>query len=201
MHFPSKLVEDAVNEISKLPSIGKKTALRLVLHLLKQDEMATELLAESLLKLRKDIRFCKVCHSLSDFETCSVCSGYKRDHDLICVVEETRDLLAIENTQHYRGLYHVLGGIISPIHGIGPDKLNMETLFARASNGETKEVILALPSTMDGETTAFYIAKKLKELGIKVSSIARGIPLGSELEYMDEMTIGRSILSRNRYEI
>lgn len=200
MHFPSKLVEDAVNEISKLPSIGKKTALRLVLHLLKQEELATEMLTESLLKLRHNIKYCKQCHSMSDNEICSVCNSKIRDHSLICVVEETKDVLTIENTQQYRGLYHVLGGIISPMHGVGPDSLNIESLVQRAAEGEVKEVILALPSTMEGETTSFYIAKKLREHGIKISSIARGIPMGSELEYMDEMTIGRSILRRVDYE-
>lgn len=200
MHFPSKLVEDAVNEISKLPSIGKKTALRLVLHLLKQDELATEMLAESLLKLRQNIRYCSHCHSMSDSDVCAVCSSKIRDRELICVVEETKDVLAIENTQQYRGLYHVLGGIISPKHGVGPDSLNIESLMRRAAEGEVKEVILALPSTMEGDTTSFYIAKKLKEHQIRISSIARGIPIGSELEYMDEMTIGRSILRRVIYE-
>lgn len=200
MHFPSKLVEDAVNEISKLPSIGKKTALRLVLHLLKQEELATEMLAESLLKLRHNIRYCKHCHSMSDQEVCSVCSSKIRDRELICVVEETKDVLVIENTQQYRGLYHVLGGIISPMHGIGPDTLNIESLVQRAIENEIKEVILALPSTMEGETTSFYIAKKLKPHNVRISSIARGIPIGSELEYMDEMTIGRSILRRVEYE-
>jgi len=200
MHFPSKLVEDAVNEISKLPSIGKKTALRLVLHLLKQDQLATEMLAESLLKLRQNIQYCTHCHSMSDSEVCTVCSSKIRDRELICVVEETKDVLAIENTQQYRGLYHVLGGIISPMHGVGPDSLNIESLVRRAAEGEVREVILALPSTMEGETTSFYIAKRLKEHQIRISSIARGIPIGSELEYMDEMTIGRSILRRVIYE-
>jgi recombination protein RecR len=200
MNFPSKLVEDAVNEVSKLPSIGKKTALRLILHLLKQDEIATEMLAESLVNLRKNIRYCKHCHSMSDHEVCSICNSHHRNRELICVVEETKDVLTIENTQHYKGLYHVLGGIISPMHGVGPDALNVETLVERVNTGEVKEVILALPSTMEGETTSFYVSKRLKESNIKVSSIARGIPIGSELDYMDEMTIGRSILRRVDYE-
>ncbi len=200
MNYPSKLVEDAVNEVSKLPSIGKKTALRLVLHLLKQDEMATEMLAESLLKLRQNIRYCTYCHSMADQEICNICSSTQRDRQLICVVEETKDVLTIENTQQYKGLYHVLGGIISPMHGIGPDALNVETLVSRAKTEEVKEIILALPSTMEGETTSFYISKRLKESKVRVSSIARGIPIGSELEYMDEMTIGRSILRRIEYE-
>lgn len=200
MNYPSKLVEDAVNEVSKLPSIGKKTALRLVLHLLKQDEMATEMLSESLLKLRQNIRYCSFCHSMSDHDVCSICTSTVRDRGLICVVEETKDVLIIENTQQYKGLYHVLGGIISPMHGIGPDSLNVESLVNRTKSGEVKEIILALPSTMEGETTSFYLSKRLKESQVRVSSIARGIPIGSELEYMDEMTIGRSILRRIVYE-
>ncbi|MBC7391317.1 MAG: recombination protein RecR [Opitutaceae bacterium] len=200
MNFPSKLVENAVNEIAKLPSIGKKTALRLVLHLLKENELNTELLADALVNLRRNIRYCKECHSISDQEVCSVCKSHHRERELICVVEDTKDVLAIENTNHYRGLYHVLGGILSPIHGIGPDQLNIESLLSRLSLGEVKEIILALPSTMDGETTSFYLAKKIKESGVKISSIARGIPLGSDLEYMDEMTIGRSIVRRIAYE-
>lgn len=200
MNFPSKLVENAVNEIAKLPSIGKKTALRLVLHLLKENELNTELLADALVNLRRNIRYCKECHSISDQEVCSVCKSHHRERELICVVEDTKDVLAIENTNHYRGLYHVLGGILSPIHGIGPDQLNIESLLSRLTLGEVKEIILALPTTMDGETTSFYLAKKIKESGVKISSIARGIPLGSDLEYMDEMTIGRSIVRRIAYE-
>lgn len=200
MQFPSKLVEDAVNEMAKLPSIGKKTALRLVLHLLRENGSATESLATALLQLRRNVQYCKECHSISDHETCSVCNSKNRERDLICVVEETKDVLSIENTQHYRGLYHVLGGIISPIHGVGPEQLNIDSLLTRVATGEIKEIILALPSTMDGETTSFYLAKKLRDSGVKVSSIARGIPLGSELEYMDEMTIGRSIVRRVNYE-
>ncbi len=200
MNYPSKLVENAVNEIAKLPSIGRKTALRLVLHLLKSDEMTTISLADALIRLRKDIRYCKVCSSISDQEVCSVCAGRNRERHLICVVEDTKDVLTIENTNHYRGLYHVLGGIISPMHGVGPDQINIDSLVARVSEGEVNEIILALPSTMDGETTSFYVAKKLKSFDVKISSIARGIPLGSDLEYMDELTIGRSIIRRVMYE-
>lgn len=200
MNYPSKLVENAVNEIAKLPSIGRKTALRLVLHLLKSDEMTTISLADALIRLRKDIRYCKVCSSISDQEVCSVCAGRNRERNLICVVEDTKDVLTIENTNHYRGLYHVLGGIISPMHGVGPDQINIDSLVARVAEGEVNEIILALPSTMDGETTSFYVAKKLKSFDIKISSIARGIPLGSDLEYMDELTIGRSIIRRVMYE-
>lgn len=200
MNYPSKLVEDAVNEMAKLPSIGKKTALRLILHLLKQNEVATESLADALLKLRRQICYCEQCHSIADQEICSVCKSHSREKELICVVEDTKDVLTIENTNQYRGLYHVLGGIISPMHGFGPDQLNIESLVRRVMEGNVKEVILALPSTMDGETTSFYLAKKLKEIEVKVTSIARGIPLGSDLEYMDELTIGRSILRRTSYE-
>ena len=200
MNFPSRLVENAVNEIAKLPSIGKKTALRLVLHLLKEDEIATESLADALVTLRRNIRYCIECHSISDQEICSVCKSHNRERELICVVEDTKDVLAIENTNHYRGLYHVLGGILSPIHGVGPDQLKIESLIRRLSQGDVKEIILALPSTMDGETTSFYLAKRIKDSGVKISSIARGIPLGSDLEYMDEMTIGRSIVRRIAYE-
>jgi recombination protein RecR len=200
MNYPSKLVENAVNEIAKLPSIGRKTALRLVLHLLKSDEMTTISLADALIRLRKDIRYCKVCSSISDQEVCSVCAGRNRERHLICVVEDTKDVLTIENTNHYRGLYHVLGGIISPMHGVGPDQINIDSLVARVAEGEVNEIILALPSTMDGETTSFYVAKKLKSFDVKISSIARGIPLGSDLEYMDELTIGRSIIRRVMYE-
>jgi recombination protein RecR len=199
MNYPSKLVEDAVNEMAKLPSIGKKTALRLILHLLKQNELATESLADALLKLRRQICYCKQCHSISDQETCSVCKSHSREKELICVVEDTKDVLTIENTNQYRGLYHVLGGIISPMHGVGPEQLNIESLMRRVKENSIA-VILALPSTMDGETTSFYLAKKLKESEVKVTSIARGIPLGSDLEYMDELTIGRSILRRTSYE-
>jgi len=200
MNYPSKLVENAVNEIAKLPSIGRKTALRLALHLLKSDEMTTISLADALIRLRKDIRYCKICSSISDQEVCSVCAGRNRERNLICVVEDTKDVLTIENTNHYRGLYHVLGGIISPMHGVGPDQINIDSLVARVAEGEVNEIILALPSTMDGETTSFYVAKKLKSFDVKISSIARGIPLGSDLEYMDELTIGRSIIRRVMYE-
>ena len=200
MNYPSKLVENAVNEIAKLPSIGRKTALRLALHLLKSDPMATISLADALIRLRNEIRYCRICSSISDQEICSVCSGKNRERQLICVVEDTKDVLTIENTNHYKGLYHVLGGILSPMHGIGPDQINVEKLVARVAEGEVTEVILALPSTMDGETTSFYIDRKLKSFNIKISSLARGIPLGSDLEYMDELTIGRSIIRRVIYE-
>lgn len=204
MNFPSKLIEEAVNEISRLPGIGKKTALRLVLHLLKQKEAVTEDLSKSLLALRKDIRYCHKCHNVADSgDTCSICLGIRRDKRTICVVEDIPDVLAIENTNQYQGLYHVLGGVISPIQGIGPDELKIDSLIQRCANASSdekiQEVILALPATMEGDTTSFFISRKLKELNIKVSSIARGIPIGGELEYTDEVTLGRSILTRVNY--
>nr|WP_246581319.1 recombination mediator RecR [Echinicola shivajiensis] len=203
VNFPSKLIEDAVNEISRLPGIGKKTALRLTLHLLKQPEVISDSLTEAISKLRKNTRYCKVCHNISDQEVCSICLGARRDKGLICVVEDIPDVLAIENTSQYNGLYHVLGGVLSPIQGIGPEELKIESLLYRIDHphsGEPiTEVILALPSTMEGDTTAFYITRKLKEKGLKVSTIARGIPIGGELEYTDEVTLGRSILTRVNY--
>ncbi|EOZ92389.1 Recombination protein RecR [Indibacter alkaliphilus LW1] len=203
MNFPSKLIEDAVNEISRLPGIGKKTALRLVLHLLKQKENVTEDLSQALLALRKDIKYCSKCHNVSDETVCSICKGLKRDKSIICVVEDIPDVLAIENTSQYQGLYHVLGGVISPMQGIGPDELKIESLFERVriapDDEKVQEVILALPATMEGDTTAFYITRQLKDLGVKVSTIARGIPVGGELEYTDEVTLGRSILTRVNY--
>ncbi len=202
MQYPSKLVEEAVNEVSKLPGIGKKTALRLVLHLLKEEPYTTESLAESLVNLRTHIKYCKTCHNMSDSDTCSICSSHRRDSSLICVVENTQDVLAIENTGQYYGLYHILGGIISPINGIGPEDLNIDSLIKRIKDfNEVEEVILALSATMEGDTTAFYITKKLKSSGKKVTTIARGVPVGGELEYADEITLGRSILSRSAYNI
>ncbi|WP_128544679.1 recombination mediator RecR [Larkinella soli] len=203
MEFPSKLIEDAVNEVAKLPGIGKKTALRLVLHLLKRDEEQTQRLAETLVAMRGQVKHCRKCHNLSDHDVCSICASHKRDHSLICVVEDTRDVLAIENTAQYKGLYHVLGGIISPIEGIGPGELHIESLVDRLRNPEgdpVKEVILALSPTMEGDTTAFYLQKKLRPLQIRISTIARGVPIGGDLEYADEVTLGRSILSRVAYE-
>ena len=203
MNFPSKLIENAVNEISKLPGIGKKTALRLALHLLKQKESYTEDFSASLLALRKEIKYCQTCFNISDEQICSVCSSPRRDKTIICVVEDIPDVLAIENTSHYNGLYHVLGGVISPIQGVGPDDLKIEALIDRISAKNTQdkveEVILALPATMEGDTTSFFITRRLKEFGIKVSTIARGIPIGGELEFTDEITLGRSILTRVNY--
>jgi recombination protein RecR len=204
MQFPSKLIEEAVTEISKLPGIGKKTALRLALHLLKRDENHTQLLADALVSMRTKTQYCRKCHNIADEEFCQICTSPKRDQSIVCVVEDTRDVLAIENTAQYRGLYHVLGGIISPLSGIGPNDLNIESLVKRiaesADQQGVKEVILALSPTMEGDTTAFYLQKKLKTYSLKISTIARGIPIGGDLEYADEITLGRSILSRINYE-
>lgn len=201
MDYPSKLIEDAVNEVARLPGIGKKTALRLVLHLVKENENKTLALSEALSKMRLNIRFCKTCHNISDDDECFICRSHRRDKSLICVVEESKDVMAIENTSQYPGVYHVLGGIISPMNGIGPAELKIESLLHRIarSAGEVKEIILALSSTMEGDTTAFYLHKKLKETGVKVTSIARGIPVGGDLEYTDEITLGRSITARTLF--
>lgn len=200
MEFPSKLIEEAVNQISKLPGIGKKTALRLVLHLIKDRQESTFALTEALNKLRSQIRFCKHCFNISDTDVCPICTSHKRERSIVCVVEDTRDVMAIENTAQYSGLYHVLGGVISPINGIGPADLKIESLIGRL-NGESqiKEVILALSPTMEGDTTAFYINKRIKDLPLKISVIARGVPVGGDLEYADEITLGRSILGRTLF--
>ncbi len=201
MNFPSKLIEEAVIEISKLPGIGKKSALRLALHLLKRDESQTQLLADALTKMRTKTTFCKKCHNISDDELCLICSSPRRDAAVLCIVEDTRDVLAIENTAQYRGLYHILGGIISPLMGIGPNDLNIESLIKRVEQEpEIQEIILALSPTMEGDTTAFYLQKRLKPFNKKISTIARGIPIGGDLEYADEVTLGRSITSRIAYE-
>lgn len=198
MEYPSKLIEDAVNEIARLPGIGKKTALRLVLHLVKEHENKTRELTESLNKLRSNIKFCKTCHSISDHDECTICSSHRRDKTILCIVEESRDVMAIENTAQFRGVYHVLGGIISPMQGIGPSELTIDSLLARLTKpgGEIKEVILAISPTLEGDTTAFYLHRKLKEYPVKITSIARGIPMGGDLEYADEITLGRSINAR-----
>lgn len=200
MNFPSRLIEDAVNEISKLPGIGKKTALRLVLHLLKQESTATKNLSAALLNVRANITYCNDCHNISDSPLCSICASHKRDRSLLCVVEDIRDVIAIENTSQYQGLYHVLGGVISPIEGIGPSELKIESLLKRIPQSAISEIIMALSPTMEGDTTAFYLTKKLRGLEVKISTISRGIPIGGELEYTDEITLGRSILSRTTYE-
>ena len=200
MEYPSKLIENAVNEIAKLPGIGKKTALRLVLHLLKQEKTEVQLLSEALTTLRENIKFCKTCFNISDDDQCRVCASTRRDRSIICVVEDTRDVMAIENTDQFFGLYHVLGGIISPIDGIGPEELTIDALVDRVgSQTETKEVILALPATMEGDTTAFYLSKKLHSFPVKITNIARGVPVGGELEYTDEITLGRSLANRTQF--
>lgn len=204
MQYPSKYIEKAVEEISSLPGIGKKTALRLALHLLRKDEENTHALASALVDLRSKTQYCQQCHNISDAPVCSTCSSHHRDRTVICIVENPQDVMAIENTAQYRGLYHVLGGIISPIEGVGPSDIKLESLVQRvaeANDPAVKEIILALSPTMEGDTTAFYITKKLKPYGVKVSSIARGIPVGGELEYTDEITLGRSILSRTAYDL
>ena len=200
MNYSSKLLEKAVEEFAKLPGIGKKTALRLVLNLLNREVDDVTRFATAIKSLREEIRFCKKCHNISDIEICQLCSNPSRDNSTLCVVEDIRDVMAIENTQQYRGLYHVLGGIISPMDGIGPQHLNIESLIDKVNSGEVKEIIFALSTTMEGDTTNFYIFKKLKETSVKVSTIARGIAFGDELEYADEITLGRSIANRLPYE-
>jgi recombination protein RecR len=196
MEYPSKLIEEAVNEVSKLPGIGKKTALRLVLHLVKENESKTLALTHALNTLRTNIRFCQTCFNISDNDTCAICASHRRDRSIVCVVEETNDVMAIENTAQYSGIYHVLGGVISPIQGIGPSDLKIEPLVSRVSKGEIKEIILALSPTMEGDTTSFYLHRKLKDFNVKITSIARGVPVGGDLEYADEITLGRSITGR-----
>lgn len=202
MNYPSRLIEDAVGEISRLPGIGKKTALRLALHLLKRDEQQARSLAEAIVNMRIKTTYCIKCHNIADQQLCNICSNPNRDASIICVVVDTRDVLAIEATSQYKGLYHILGGIISPLEGIGPADLQIESLLARIENesDQVHEVILALSPTMEGDTTAFYLQKKLKVTGVKVSTIARGVPIGGDLEYADEITLGRSIVSRVAYD-
>jgi len=200
MNFSSKLLENAVTEFSKLPGVGQKTALRLVLHLLNQNKQEVEQFSHTITKLRNEIQFCSRCHNISDTSVCEICSSPKRDSSIICVVEDTRDVMAIENTSQFNGLYHVLGGLISPMDGIGPSDLQVESLVERLKDGEVKEVIFALSATMEGDTTIFYLHKKLKPFNINISTIARGIAFGGELEYVDEITLGRSIVTRVPYE-
>ena len=197
--FPSVLLERAVGEFAKLPGVGRKTAMRLVLHLLRQEPEAVESFADALTTLKHEAKFCKVCHNISDTETCRICSNPQRDASTVCVVENIRDVMAVEATQQYRGLYHVLGGVISPIDGIGPNYLQIDSLVERVKAGGISEVILALSTTMEGDTTNFYIYRKLEPLGVKLSIIARGIAVGDELEYADEVTLGRSIVNRTPF--
>lgn len=200
MEFSSKLLEKAVNEMSQLPGIGKRTALRLVLHLLKQPKEQTVFLSDSLVNMRTEIKFCDSCHNISDVDICEICSNTKRDQQLICVVEDVRDVMAIENTGQFRGIYHVLGGKISPIDGVGPSQLKIVSLVNKIKSGSVREVIFALSSTMEGDTTNFYIYKQIQDCNIITSTIARGISVGDELEYADEVTLGRSILQRVPFE-
>lgn len=200
MEYPSKLIEEAVNEVSKLPGIGKKTALRLVLHLVKENENQTFALTEALNKLRKNIKYCQTCFNISDSDQCFICTSHRRDKSLVCVVEESKDVMAIENTSQFIGVYHVLGGAISPMHGVGPGDLQIESLVQRIGKSpEIKEVILALNPTMEGDTTSFYLNRKLQAFPVKVTSIARGVPMGGDLEYADEITLGRSITARTLF--
>lgn len=198
--YSSQLLERAVESFSQLPGVGRKTALRLVLHLLRQPLEDVDRFTDAVTRVRHDVKYCKVCHNISDTDICSICSDPRRDGSVVCVVENIQDVMAIENTQQYHGLYHVLGGIISPMDGIGPHDLSIDSLVERIDTGEVKEVILALASTMEGDTTNFYISRKLKDKDVKLSIIARGISVGDELEYTDEVTLGRSILNRTPFQ-
>lgn len=200
MDFPSKLLEQAVSEFSTLPGIGKKTALRLVLHLLKRDQAQVDSFGNALIRLRSEIGYCGNCHNISDSALCHVCANPLRDKATVCVVEDIRDVMAIENTGQYKGTYHLLGGIISPMDGVGPKDLNIDTLVQKVASGQVKEVIMALSTTMEGDTTNFFIYKKLKEFNIAISTIARGVSVGDELQYADEVTLARSIMNRVPYE-
>ena len=194
--YSSALLENAVNEFAKLPGIGRKTALRLVLHLLRQEEFSVENFGNAIIKLRKEIKYCHVCHNISDSDTCSLCSDPNRDDSIICVVENIKEVMVIENTHQFKGRYHVLGGVISPMDGIGPSDLEIDSLVKRVSEGGIQEIILALSATMEGDTTNFYIFRKLAPYNIKISILARGVSVGDELEYTDEITLGRSIINR-----
>lgn len=200
MNFPSKLIEEAVDQFSKLPGIGRKTALRLALNLLQMDKEQVNRFGQAFIDLRNNIKYCSDCHNISDLDVCEICSNPSRDESMLCVVEDIRDVMAIENTHQFKGKYHVLGGIISPMDGIGPSDLNITSLEKKVHSGIIKEVIMALSTTMEGDTTNFYIFKKLKESNVKLSVIARGISIGDELEYADEITLGRSIINRTPYE-
>ncbi|MBR1427812.1 MAG: recombination protein RecR [Prevotella sp.] len=197
--YPSQLLEKAVGEFSKLPGIGRKTALRLVLHLLRQSSEEVEMFTDAVGRMRQEVKYCRVCHNISDTDICPICADSRRDGSTICVVENIQDVMAIENTQQYHGLYHVLGGIISPMDGIGPADLEIDSLVSRVASGSVQEVILALNSTMEGDTTNFYIFRKLADYDVNVSVIARGISVGGELEYTDEVTLGRSIINRTPF--
>ncbi|MCH4147202.1 MAG: recombination mediator RecR [Prevotella sp.] len=197
--YPSQLLEKAVSEFSKLPGIGRKTALRLVLHLLRQSDEDVSNFAQAIDKMKKEVKYCRICHNISDTDICPICADSHRDTSTVCVVENVQDVMAVENTQQYHGLYHVLGGIISPMDGIGPNDIEIDSLVKRVEQGGIHEVILALSSTMEGDTTNFYISRKLEHTGVQLSVIARGISVGDELEYTDEVTLGRSILNRTLF--
>ena len=197
--LPSSLLEKAVSEFSKLPGIGRKTALRLMLHLLRQPAANVDSLTQALSRMRHEVRYCSVCHNISDTEVCPICSDQRRDRSIICVVENIQDVMAVENTQQFHGLYHVLGGVISPVDGVGPSDLQIASLVERAAQDEVKEVILALGSTMEGDTTNFYISRKLAPYDVALTVLARGISVGDELEYADEVTLGRSIINRTPF--
>lgn len=199
-NYSSVLLKNVVGEFTRLPGIGQKTALRLALHLLKQAPEIANALGESILKLRSDIKYCSICNNISDTEICGICSNPKRDHTTLCIVEDIRDMLAIENTGQFKGVYHILGGIISPVEGIGPSDLSIAPIVEKVGSGDFKEVIMALPATVEGDTTNFYLFKMLKQFEVNISIIARGIPVGDELDYTDEITLGRSILMRQPYQ-
>lgn len=200
-HYPSQLLERAVEEFAKLPGIGSKTAMRLVLHMLRQDVKSVEAFGNSIIRLRHEVKFCRVCHNISDTDTCEICSNPRRDHSTVCVVENIQDVMAIEATQQYRGTYHVLGGVISPMDGIGPSDLHIQSLVERVAAGEISEIILALSPTMEGDTTNFYLYRKLADSGVKISVIARGVAQNDELQYTDEVTLGRSIVNRTPFNM
>lgn len=200
MNFPSQLIEDAVNEFAKLPGVGKKTALRLVLHLLQEDKQEVEQFGNALIKMRQEIKYCSKCHNVSDQEVCHICSDSSRDHSLVCVVESIRDVMAIEQTGQFNGVYHVLGGIISPVDGIGPENLTIESLVNRCQEEDIREIMMGISPTMEGDTTIFYISRQLEGQDVKITSIARGISFGGDLEYTDEQTLARSIATRMPYE-
>jgi recombination protein RecR len=201
MEFPSKVIEDGVNALSRLPGIGKKTALRLAMHIMRSSNSDAENLGNAIIGLRRDIQFCSTCGNIADGPQCKICAGLRRNQGMICVVEDCKDVIAIENTGQYNGTYHVLNGVIHPMQGVGPADLNIQNLIERVRAGEAKEVIFALPSSMEGDMTAFYISKRLAEFELRVSSIARGIPVGSDLEFTDEITLARSLHNRTAFSV
>jgi recombination protein RecR len=200
VNLPSKLLEDTVQAFAQLPGIGQKSALRMVLHLLKMQPDNVERMGETIIRLRKELRYCKNCHNIASEDICSICSDSRRDRSIVCVVEDVRDVIAIENTGQFKGLYHVLGGLISPMDGIGPSQLNIDSLVEKAASQSVNEIMVALSTTMEGDTTLFYLFKKIKPLNVPVSTLARGVAIGGELEYADEVTLGRSIVNRVPYD-